>query len=101
MTAHQDPTANQSGDSSFDKSAEHGAAQGQSDATAQAEAQPLDPIAQLQAELVTAQAQLSEYKDQVLRAHAEMENVRRRAQDERFPRHVNSGLSRSLRGLCR
>jgi len=82
MTAHQDPTANPTGDPSLDKSAEQGAAQGSSDATAHAEAQPLDPIAQLQAELVTAQAQLSEHKDQVLRAHAEMENVRRRAQDE-------------------
>lgn len=74
MTAHQEPTTNASGDSSLDKSAEHTAAQGQSEA--------LDPIAQLQADLVTAQAQLSEHKDQVLRAHAEMENVRRRAQEE-------------------
>ncbi len=82
MTAHQEPTANASGDSSFDKSAEHSATQGQSDATSQAEAQALDPIAQLQADLATAQAQLSEQKDQVLRAHAEMENVRRRAQEE-------------------
>ncbi len=82
MTAHQEPNANASGDSSFDKSAEHSAAQGQSVATPQAEAQALDPIAQLQADLATAQAQLSEQKDQVLRAHAEMENVRRRAQEE-------------------
>ena len=73
MTAHQDPTANPTGDPSLDKSAEQGAAQGSSDATAHAEAQPLDPIAQLQAELVTAQAQLSEHKDQVLRAHASHE----------------------------
>ena len=42
----------------------------------------LDPIAQLQAELAAAQAQVSEQRDQVLRAHAEMENVRRRAQEE-------------------
>ncbi len=42
----------------------------------------LDPIAQLQADLAAAQAQLAEQRDQVLRAHAEMENVRRRAQDE-------------------
>jgi molecular chaperone GrpE len=82
MTAHQDPTANSSGDSSLDKSAEQSAAQGQSEATAQTEAQSLDPIAQLQAELAAAQAQLAEQKDQVLRAHAEMENVRRRAQEE-------------------
>jgi molecular chaperone GrpE len=82
MTAHQDPTANSSGDSSLDKSAEQSTAQGQSEATAQAEAQSLDPIAQLQADLAAAQAQLAEQKDQVLRAHAEMENVRRRAQEE-------------------
>lgn len=82
MTAHQDPTANSSGDSSLDKSAEQSAAQGQSEATAQTEEQSLDPIAQLHAELAAAQAQLAEQKDQVLRAHAEMENVRRRAQEE-------------------
>ena len=82
MTAHQDPTANSSGDSSLDKAAEQGAAQGQTEAAAQAEAQSLDPIQQLQADLAAAQAQLAEQKDQVLRAHAEMENVRRRAQEE-------------------
>ncbi len=43
---------------------------------------PIDPITHLEAELVMALAQLAEQKDQVLRAHAEMENVRRRAQDE-------------------
>ena len=42
----------------------------------------LDPVAQLQAELATVQAQAAEHRDQTLRAHAEMENVRRRAQDE-------------------
>ena len=82
MTAHQDPTANSSGDSSLDKSAEQGAAQGQTEAAAQAETQSLDPIQRLQADLAAAQAQLAEQKDQVLRAHAEMENVRRRAQEE-------------------
>lgn len=82
MTAHQDPTANSSGDSSLDKSAEQSAAQGQSEAAAQTEAQSLDPLQQLHADLTAAQAQLAEQKDQVLRAHAEMENVRRRAQEE-------------------
>lgn len=82
MTAHQEPTANASGEPSSDKSAEHTASQGQSDATSEAEAPALDPIAQLQADLATVQGQLSEQKDQVLRAHAEMENVRRRAQEE-------------------
>ena len=42
----------------------------------------LDPVAQLQADLASAQAQAAEARDQVLRAHAEMENVRRRAQEE-------------------
>jgi len=42
----------------------------------------LEPIEQLKADLSAALAQVSEHKDQVLRAHAEMENVRRRAQDE-------------------
>ena len=82
MTAHQDPTANSTGDSSLDKLAEQSAAQGQSETTAQTEAQSLDPLQQLQADLAAAQAQLAEHKDQVLRAHAEMENVRRRAQEE-------------------
>jgi len=82
MTAHQDPTANSTGDSSLDKSAEQSAAQGQFETTAQTEAQSLDPLQQLQADLAAAQAQLAEHKDQVLRAHAEMENVRRRAQEE-------------------
>jgi molecular chaperone GrpE len=53
------------------------------DATTHAHGQePLDPIEQLEADLAAALAQVSEHKDQVLRAHAEMENVRRRAQDE-------------------
>lgn len=51
--------------------------------TTQAQSQEaLDPIAQLEADLAAALAQVVEHKDQVLRAHAEMENVRRRAQDE-------------------
>jgi molecular chaperone GrpE len=42
----------------------------------------LDPLTTLQNELAAVQAQLAEQRDQVLRAAAEMENVRRRAQDE-------------------
>ena len=42
----------------------------------------LDPFEQLQAELAATQAQVAEQRDQALRAHAEMENVRRRAQEE-------------------
>lgn len=44
--------------------------------------EPIEIMAQLQADLAAALAQVSEQKDQILRAHAEMENVRRRAQDE-------------------
>ena len=42
----------------------------------------LAPFEQLQAELAATQAQVAEQRDQALRAHAEMENVRRRAQEE-------------------
>ena len=42
----------------------------------------LDPFEKLQAELAATQAQVAEQRDQALRAHAEMENVRRRAQEE-------------------
>ena len=52
------------------------------DPAAQAAQAELDPVAQLQADLAAAQAQASEARDQALRAHAEMENVRRRAQEE-------------------
>jgi molecular chaperone GrpE len=52
------------------------------DATQAQDTAPLNPIEQLEADLAAALAQVSEHKDQVLRAHAEMENVRRRAQDE-------------------
>lgn len=54
-----------------------------SDEAQQAEGlERLDPVTRLEAELAAALAQVTEHKDQVLRAHAEMENVRRRAQDE-------------------
>jgi molecular chaperone GrpE len=52
------------------------------EATQDESSESLDPIELLQADLAKALAQVSEHKDQVLRAHAEMENVRRRAQDE-------------------
>jgi len=45
-------------------------------------AAPLDPIEQLKIDLASALAQVAEQRDQALRAHAEMENVRRRAQEE-------------------
>jgi molecular chaperone GrpE len=45
-------------------------------------AEQLDPVTRLEAELAAALVQVAEHKDQVLRAHAEMENVRRRAQEE-------------------
>lgn len=50
--------------------------------TSSPQAQPLDPVAQLQAQLETAQAELLEQRDAVLRARADADNVRRRAQDD-------------------
>jgi len=41
-----------------------------------------DPLAQLQAELDEARARLAEEQDRFLRTRAEMDNVRRRAQDD-------------------
>ena len=77
MTSQQDPTkaspeansSTQSADQSADQTSEQGEA-------------AVDPLVALQAELDAALAQVALNKDQVLRAHAEMENVRRRSQDE-------------------
>jgi len=44
--------------------------------------QSVDPLLALQEALQAAQAQVQEHYDNLLRAQAEMENVRRRAQDE-------------------
>lgn len=44
--------------------------------------QPVESIEALQEALAAAQAQLQEHYDSMLRAQAEMENVRRRAQEE-------------------
>lgn len=43
---------------------------------------PAGPAADAQAALDAAQAQIQELQEKLLRAHAEMENVRRRAQEE-------------------
>ncbi|GAA4327836.1 nucleotide exchange factor GrpE [Pigmentiphaga soli] len=47
-----------------------------------AEPQGADPLAELQARLAEAQAQAQEHFDALLRARAEAENARRRAQEE-------------------
>ncbi|MEI2418177.1 nucleotide exchange factor GrpE [Orrella sp. JC864] len=78
-----------------DETASPAAAPGQPDIQAPAAQEPAgqDPQAQgepaqgadaagLQAALAAAQGQVQELQDKLLRAHAEMENVRRRAQDE-------------------
>lgn len=52
------------------------------DTSSQAEGQQLDPLAQLQAQLEAVQAELVEQRDAVLRARADADNVRRRAQDD-------------------
>ncbi len=51
-------------------------------AGAAGEAQVTDPVADLEARLAAAQAKADEHYDQLLRAKAETENVRRRAQEE-------------------
>lgn len=51
-------------------------------ATATADAPGADPLAQAQAELVALQAKNAELGDQFLRAQAEMQNTRRRAEEE-------------------
>jgi molecular chaperone GrpE len=76
MTAH-----NGSADPKSDAAHQDHLASG-AEATQDESMESLNPIAQLQADLAAALALVSEHKDQVLRAHAEMENVRRRAQDE-------------------
>ncbi|WP_459617263.1 nucleotide exchange factor GrpE [Bordetella sp. 2513F-2] len=61
------------------------ASQGEAGSAPQAETQPGDPqaeIAALRAELEAVQAELKAHQDQALRALAESENVRRRAQDD-------------------
>ncbi len=70
MTAPHDPA---------DQSAQDESIQNQQDT---ADAVDQDPLVLLQNELAAVQAQLAEAKDQALRAAAEMENVRRRAQEE-------------------
>ncbi|HBI84035.1 nucleotide exchange factor GrpE [Orrella sp. NBD-18] len=70
MTAPHDPA---------DQSAQDESIQNQQDT---ADAVEQDPLVLLQNELAAVQAQLAEAKDQALRAAAEMENVRRRAQEE-------------------
>lgn len=46
------------------------------------EAAPADDVAALHAQIATLQAELSEQRDAVLRARADADNVRRRAQDD-------------------
>ncbi len=52
------------------------------DAEAEAEAEILDPLAGAQAEIVILQAKVSELNDHWLRGQAEVQNARRRADDE-------------------
>ena len=73
MTSQQDPTKVAPESTSGAQTAEQ---------TSQSVEAVADPLVALQAELEAALAQVVLNKDQVLRAHAEMENVRRRSQDE-------------------
>lgn len=63
-------------------SAEEPQAEGQKPAAAAAEPVAAQPGEDLAALLDEAQKQVADYHDQLLRAHAEVENVRRRAQDD-------------------
>ena len=58
------------------------APQAQGDATAQPEVLGVEPHQAVEQMLAAALAEAAEFKDQYLRAVAEMENVRRRAQDD-------------------
>ncbi|CAM5211377.1 Protein GrpE OS=Castellaniella defragrans OX=75697 GN=grpE PE=3 SV=1 [Castellaniella denitrificans] len=75
MSAPQEDLDPQAAPSAEDQSASQGAA----DDAGPAAAQPVEDLAAL---LDEAQKQVAEYHDQLLRAHAEVENVRRRAQED-------------------
>lgn len=75
MSANHNPAEVQPDDT-------HSAAASETSTAPEAGGRSDDPLAALAAELQEAQAQLAEQRDLVLRAHAEMENVRRRAADE-------------------
>lgn len=75
MSAPQEDLDPQAAPSAEDQPASQGAADGAEPAAAQ-------PGEDLAALLDEAQKQVAEYHDQLLRAHAEVENVRRRAQED-------------------
>lgn len=52
------------------------------DGVSQEPSAPVDPVAELQAQLLAAQAQAQEHYDSLLRARADAENARRRAQED-------------------
>lgn len=56
--------------------------QAEQNQTAEAAEEPVDPVQTLQQALAAAEARVQEHYDNLLRAQAEMENVRRRAQEE-------------------
>ena len=65
---------------------------------AEAEAAPVDEVVALRAALEAAQAEAAKFKDQMLRALAEAENTRRRAQRERDDaiKYAVAGFARDL-----
>ncbi len=73
------PNGEQMPEQSGDQSAEQSADQSPQD---QARSESADPLQTLQQALATAEARVQEHYDNLLRAQAEMENVRRRAQEE-------------------
>ncbi|UOD51361.1 nucleotide exchange factor GrpE [Orrella daihaiensis] len=65
-----------------DSAQAQGQAQDQTPEQEQTSGEPADPVQALQAALADAEARVQEHYDNLLRAQAEMENVRRRAQEE-------------------
>lgn len=65
-----------------DSAQAQGQAQDQTPEQEQTADEPADPVQALQAALAAAEARVQEHYDNLLRAQAEMENVRRRAQEE-------------------
>jgi molecular chaperone GrpE len=79
-TENKDPAA---APSAADHLASHMAGMAPADQAPSAEpAAPLDPLASAQSEVATLQAKVTELQDQYIRGQAEVQNARRRADDE-------------------
>jgi molecular chaperone GrpE len=79
MSASTDPVDPNNGNPSVDTSEQLEVNQGQSSGASDDAAQPTENWEQL---LADSQAKVAQYHEELLRARAEVENIRRRAQDE-------------------